>query len=147
MFAAIATASAAFAAPMLIPAPREMSVTGGRVALAAAAARHITIVPEIDFPGHFRAVVRAYPKFACAKGARNAMCVGNPEAVRFAEKVLDRVCELFPSKVVHIGGDECKAGPWSNPDPAKRDFAEFSARAAEHRRRLIRDHVNCAPLK
>ena len=36
---------------------------------------------------------------------------------------------------------------WSNPDPAKRDFAEFSARAAEHRRHLIRDHVNCAPLK
>ena len=84
-----------------------------REILAFAAARHITIVPEIDFPGHFRAVVRAYPKFACAKGARNAMCVGNPEAVRFAEMVLDRVCELFPSKVVHIGGDECKAGPWA----------------------------------
>ena len=36
---------------------------------------------------------------------------------------------------------------WSYPDPAKRDFAEFSVRAAEHRRRLIREHVNCAPLK
>ena len=36
---------------------------------------------------------------------------------------------------------------WTNPDPVKRDFAEFSARAAEHRRRLIREHVNCAPLK
>ena len=36
---------------------------------------------------------------------------------------------------------------WTNPDPKKRDFAEFSARAAEHRRRLIREHVNCAPLK
>ena len=36
---------------------------------------------------------------------------------------------------------------WTYPDPAKRDFAEFSARAAEYRRRLIRAHVNCAPLK
>ena len=36
---------------------------------------------------------------------------------------------------------------WTYPDPKKRDFAEFSARAAEHRRRLIREHVNCAPLK
>ena len=36
---------------------------------------------------------------------------------------------------------------WTNPDPAKRDFAEFSARAAEHRRRLVREHVHCAPLK
>ena len=36
---------------------------------------------------------------------------------------------------------------WTNPDPAKRDFAEFSTRAAEHRRRLIHEHVNCAPLK
>jgi len=36
---------------------------------------------------------------------------------------------------------------WTNPDPVKRDFAEFSARAAEHRRRLIREHVNCATLK
>jgi len=84
-----------------------------REILAYATERHITVVPEIDFPGHFGAVVRAYPQFACAKGARNAMCVGNPDAVRFAEKVLDRVCELFPSKVVHIGGDECKAGPWA----------------------------------
>lgn len=36
---------------------------------------------------------------------------------------------------------------WTNPDPAKRDFGEFSERAAEHRRRLVREHVNCAPLK
>ena len=36
---------------------------------------------------------------------------------------------------------------WTNPDPTKRDFAEFAARAAEHRRRLVREHVNCAPLK
>ena len=241
MFAAIAAASAAFAAPMLIPAPREMSVTGGRVALAAADApnvevvasippegyelsittnavtirhsddaglfyakatlaqlradatdatlpcleikdapafrwrgvhldvarhffgkeavkrlldqmalykynvfhwhltddqawtfevpgyrrlvrngafyadgdireiveyartRHISVVPEIDFPGHFGAVRRAYPQFACPGG--KPMCVGNEEAVAFAENVLDRACELFPGVPIYDCGE------------------------------------------
>ena len=79
--------------------------------LAYAAERHITVVPEVEFPGHFAAARRAYPDFACPGGGR-VMCIGNPEAVKFAERVLDRVCELFPSEVVHIGGDECKREYW-----------------------------------
>ena len=74
-----------------------------------AKARHVTIVPEIDFPGHFGSVARAYPQFANGK---KHMCIGNPEAVRFAEKVLDYVCELFPSSEIHIGGDECNVKDW-----------------------------------
>lgn len=77
-----------------------------------AASLHITVVPEIEFPGHFDSVARAYPKFACSVKGRAPLCVGNPEALAFLERVLDRVCELFPSKIIHIGGDECGRKAW-----------------------------------
>ena len=77
-----------------------------------AAARQITVVPEIDFPGHFAAACRAYPDLACQGGGK-VMCVGNTNAVAFAEKVLDYVCELFPSRDIHIGGDECPRKFWA----------------------------------
>ena len=77
-----------------------------------AAARHVTVVPEVEFPGHFRAAIRAYPELGCPGGGK-VMCLGNPEAVKFAEAVLDRVCELFPSQTIHFGGDECKRKYWA----------------------------------
>ena len=95
--------------------------------LAYAKARHITVVPEIEFPGHFLCAACAYPEFCCnpdeiVKSGRNPLsrgcglksviCVGNPDAIRFVEKVLDYVCELFPSEVIHIGGDECPRKAW-----------------------------------
>ncbi len=87
-----------------------------------AAKRHITVVPEIDFPGHFAAACRAYPDLAC-KGGGKVMCVGNTNAVAFAEKVLDYVCELFPSHDIHIGGDECPRKFWAKC-PRCRAFVE-----------------------
>lgn len=95
-----------------------------------AAARHVKIVPEIDFPGHFFAVACAYPEFACDpesvrrqgrwpmvtgfKQGREPMCVGNPDAVKFVEAAIDAVCDLFPeSDVIHIGGDECHFEYWN----------------------------------
>ena len=94
-------------------APLFYSANDIREIVEYAKARHITIVPEIDFPGHFGAAVRAYPWLACPKGKKNVMCLGNPDAVRFAEKVIDGVCELFPGEVIHIGGDECPASSWA----------------------------------
>lgn len=79
--------------------------------LAYAAGRQITVVPEIDFPGHFGCAIRAYPKLSCT-GKGNVLCAGNPEAIAFAENVLDCVCELFPSSVIHVGGDECPRHLW-----------------------------------
>ena len=96
-----------------------------------AALRHVKIVPEIDFPGHFYAVACAYPEFVCNPGNVEAqgrwpmvtgfkegcdpMCVGNPDAVKFILAALDAVCDLFPdSDVVHIGGDECRFGYWKD---------------------------------
>ena len=94
-----------------------------------AAARHVKIVPEIDFPGHFFAVACAYPEFVCNpesvrkqgrcpmvtgfREGREPMCVGNPDAVKFVEAAIDAVCDLFPnSDVIHIGGDECHFEYW-----------------------------------
>ena len=96
-----------------------------REILAYAAARHITVVPEIELPGHAGAAVTAYPQLACKpEGVReriwdagwgntvDVFCAGNDETIRFLEGVLDCVCELFPSKVIHIGGDECPRTRW-----------------------------------
>ena len=81
--------------------------------VAYAAARHVKVVPEIEMPGHFGAALRAYPSMRCkTPGGGGVFCIGNPEDVRFAEKVLDRVCELFPSDVIHFGGDECTRSFW-----------------------------------
>ncbi len=81
--------------------------------VAYAAARHVKVVPEIEMPGHFEAALRAYPSMKCTcPGGGRVFCIGNPETVRFAEKVFDRVCELFPSDVIHFGGDECTRKFW-----------------------------------
>jgi hexosaminidase len=81
-----------------------------------ARARHVKVVPEIEMPRHFGAALRAYPQFRCDSpdraNNRSVMCIGNPECIRFAEKVLDRVCEMFPSDVIHIAGDECPRNFW-----------------------------------
>jgi len=93
--------------------------------LAYAAARHVKVVPEIELPGHVFAALAAYPEFACfpenvaARVPRtywgieqDVLCVGNDRAIRFMEDVVDYVCRLFPSDVVHIGGDECPQIRW-----------------------------------
>ena len=95
-----------------------------REVVAYAAERHIQVVPEIELPGHFQAVLAAYPEFACFPDpsnrdplciwgiSRNVMCIGNDQAIKFMEDVLDYVCKLFPGDVVHIGGDECPQVKW-----------------------------------
>ena len=93
--------------------------------IAYAAARHVEIVPEVDMPGHMRAALAACPQYTCTgkgfepKAAWNrwgisddVLCLGNPDAVRFAEDILDELCEIFPGKTIHIGGDECPHKRW-----------------------------------
>jgi len=87
-----------------------------------AAARHITIVPEIEMPGHAQAAVASYPELACAKGpfkvmerwgiSRDVYCAGNEAVFGFLEDVLSEVMGLFPGKFIHIGGDECPKERW-----------------------------------
>ena len=93
--------------------------------LAYAAARHIKVVPEIELPGHVYAVLAAYPELACHPGhlakrtprimwgiEKDVLCLGNDNAIKFLEDVLDYVCQIFPSDVIHIGGDECPPDMW-----------------------------------
>ena len=107
--------------------PFHYTANDVREILAYAKARHIKVVPEIDFPGHFLCAGCAYPELCCNpaeihKAGRqpvkslelsSVMCVGNPKAIKFMEDVLDYVCGLFPGDVVHIGGDECSRKSWT----------------------------------
>ncbi|MBI4662914.1 MAG: beta-N-acetylhexosaminidase [Verrucomicrobia bacterium] len=87
-----------------------------------AQARHVTIVPEIEMPGHFLAALSAHPEFSCAGGPfevrtrwgvePNILCAGNDAAIAFAQDVLSEVIELFPSRFIHIGGDEAPKDRW-----------------------------------
>ncbi len=87
-----------------------------REIVAYAASRHITIVPEIEMPGHAIAALAAYPELSCDGGHYSAdanagvnkgvFCVGKDEVFTFLDNVLLEVFDLFPGKYVHIGGDE-----------------------------------------
>ncbi|MBQ3096582.1 MAG: beta-N-acetylhexosaminidase [Kiritimatiellae bacterium] len=96
-----------------------------REIVAYAAARHITIVPEIELPGHVCAALAAYPEFACKPKnlarrdprtvwgvEKDVLCLGNDRAIKFMEDVVDYVCRVFPGPFVHIGGDECPVDRW-----------------------------------
>lgn len=91
--------------------------------VAYAAARSITVIPEIDMPGHMVAALAAYPELGCTGGPyevwgqwgvhEDVLCAGKELTYQFAENVLKEVVELFPSKYIHIGGDECPKTRWS----------------------------------
>lgn len=93
-----------------------------REIVAYAAGRFITIVPEIEMPGHSLAALAAYPEFSCTGGpfevwtrwgiSEDILCPGNEETFRFAQEVLAEVLALFPSKFIHVGGDECPRKRW-----------------------------------
>jgi hexosaminidase len=86
-----------------------------RKVIAYAAARHITIVPEIDMPGHSVPAILAYPELNCPvpqQGRPWEYCVGNEKTYEFLENVLSEIIDLFPSKFIHIGGDECPKNRW-----------------------------------
>ncbi|MBA7648813.1 hypothetical protein ES703_56603 [subsurface metagenome] len=87
-----------------------------------AKSRYITIVPEIEMPGHAGAALAAYPELSCTGGPFEVMtkwginedvyCAGNEKTFSFLEDVLLEVIELFPSEYIHIGGDECPKARW-----------------------------------
>ena len=96
-----------------------------REIVAYAKERHIQIVPEIELPGHVYAALAAYPQYACYPEnlaariprlvwgiEKDVLCLGNDEAIKFMENILDYVCKIFPDDVIHIGGDECPQVRW-----------------------------------
>ncbi len=90
--------------------------------VAYAAARQITVIPEIEMPGHAVAALASYPWLGCTGGpyevrqiwgiSKETFCLGKESTYEFLQDVLDEVCELFPSEYIHIGGDEAPRDSW-----------------------------------
>lgn len=89
-----------------------------------AAERHVTVVPEIEMPGHSLAALASYPYLSCSGGPfevekqwgvfKDIYCAGNDSVFTFLQDVLDEVMALFPSKYIHIGGDEAPKFRWEH---------------------------------
>lgn len=89
-----------------------------------AADRHITVIPEIDMPGHMLAALASYPELGCTGGPyevgygwgvfRDVLCVGNEKIYTFLQDIIDELTDIFPSKYFHIGGDETPTVRWEN---------------------------------
>ena len=95
-----------------------------REVVAYAAERYITIIPEIDLPGHMIAALSVYPHLGCTGGpykvwgiwgvADDVLCAGNPKTLEFLKTVYGELCDVFPSKLIHIGGDESPRVRWKS---------------------------------
>ena len=93
-----------------------------REIVAYAAARHITVIPEIDMPGHMLAALASYPELGCTGGPyqvghywgvyKDVLCVSNERVYQFVKDVLTEIMDIFPSEVIHIGGDETPTDKW-----------------------------------
>ena len=91
--------------------------------VAYAAERYITVIPEIDLPGHMQAALAAYPELGCTGGpyevwrqwgvSEDVLCAGNDQVLKFLEDVYGELIEIFPSPYIHVGGDEVAEGAWS----------------------------------
>ena len=87
-----------------------------------AADRYIEVIPEVDLPGHMLSALASYPELGCTGGPYevewrfgvfpDVLCAGKDVALQFAKDVLEEVMDLFPSRYIHIGGDECPKDRW-----------------------------------
>ena len=127
-----------------------------RDVVAYASERNITIIPEIEMPGHSQAALAAYPELSCTGGPikvandwgvfKEIYCAGNDSTFVFLEDVLTEVMELFPSKKIHIGGDEAPKTRWEKCPKCQRRIKEEGL-ANEHELqsyfiRRIQDFLN-----
>ena len=97
-----------------------------REVVAYAADRHITIIPEIEMPGHSEEVLATYPELSCSgKPYVNAdFCIGTEKTFEFLENVLLEAIDLFPSEYIHIGGDEASKSSWKTCPRCQRRMAD-----------------------
>ena len=95
-----------------------------REIVAYAADRYITVIPEIDMPGHMMGALHAYPELGCTGGpydvwcqwgvSEEVLCAGNDATLKFIEDVLGEIVQIFPSEYIHVGGDECPKTRWKS---------------------------------
>ena len=102
-----------------------------------AAERFITIVPEIDMPGHMQAAISAYPELGCTNmtisprchwGVSQHILNADGSTVRFMQNVLDEIMDMFPSTFIHIGGDEAAKYQWEESPDIQRRMKELGAK-------------------
>ena len=96
--------------------------------------RSVTIVPEIEMPGHATAALSAYPQLSCTGGPHEAetiwgvhkevYCAGNEETFDFLENVLEEVSQIFPGPYIHIGGDECPKTRWAECEKCQKRITD-----------------------
>ena len=106
-----------------------------------AASKGIDIIPEIDLPGHMQAALTAYPYLGCTGGpyevwtkwgvSKDVLCIGKETTMEFILDVLSEVCDLFPSKFIHIGGDECPKVKWAECPHCQQKIKELGIKADE----------------
>ena len=96
--------------------------------------RYIEVIPEIDMPGHMIAALASYPELGCTGGpykvrtrwgiSKDVLCAGRESTFEFVDGVLSEIVELFPSKYIHIGGDECPKDRWKACPECQKRIAE-----------------------
>ena len=104
-----------------------------------AADRFITVVPEIDLPGHTTAALASYPELGCTGGPYkvlcsfgvfpDVLCAGNDQTLQFTKDVLDEIMDIFPSEYIHIGGDECPKSRWEKCTKCQAKIKELGLKA------------------
>ncbi len=118
--------------------------------IAYAAKLHITIIPEVELPGHALAAISAYPELGCTGEelepwwhwgvSEHIFCGGSDKVVKFLEDVLDEVCALFPGPVVHIGGDEAPKKMWKTCPKCQARIKELGLAGEEGLQGWMTDH-------
>ena len=107
-----------------------------------AADRFITVIPEIDLPGHMMAALASYPELGCTGGPYEiptrfgvfdeVLCGGNAQTLQFAKDVLNEIMDIFPSPYIHIGGDECPKVRWEKCPKCQAKIRELGLKSTPH---------------
>lgn len=110
--------------------------------VAYAAERFITVIPEVDLPGHMEAALACYPNLGCTGGPYDVeqmwgvfdevLCAGNEEIYVFLENVFAELIEIFPSEYIHVGGDECPKVRWETCPKCQAKIKELGLREDEN---------------
>lgn len=114
-----------------------------REIVAYASDRNITVIPEIEFPAHSDEVFIGYPELTCTEKPYGAgeFCAGNEKVYTFIDDVLSEIIELFPSEMIHIGGDEARMKDWENCPKCKKLMQKESMKEIHELQSYIIKHA------
>ncbi len=107
-----------------------------------AAERYITVIPEINMPGHMLAALASYPELGCTGGpyevwqrwgvSEDVLCAGNDSILTFIDDVLGEIIDIFPSEYIHVGGDECPKARWESCPKCQAKARELGLKSDAH---------------